>query len=370
MAPHPHSKMPPPAIEGLDPIPVDCAVLIVTYNSAAYVGDLLDSLPAAAGGLSLRTVVVDNRSTDGTVALVRGRPQVPVHRGGRQPRVCGVINLARRHAGPVRMHPERSTPTSSWRLAAIARLAATLRDPSMGVAVPMILDSSGKLELTCRLRFELSLSRAIGDAVFGHHLPSRPGWLSETVRDGERAYGYRHPVDLAGGAAAIISAACDAAVGPWDERFFLYSEEVDYVSPRGRCRFPHRVRTDRTGSTREGGSGSSPALVALQAVDRIRYVAKRGRGSGAFRAAVALHELLRAYDPAHRFALRTVLRRSSLVSVAPRTGLVDLASIRSARRCEAPCSTRCPSEPIPPHTQRRHELELGADPPSRTAIQA
>ena len=68
--------MPPPAIEGVDPIPVDCAVLIVTYNSAAYVGDLLDSLPAAAGGLSLRTVVVDNRSTDGTVALVRGRPEV------------------------------------------------------------------------------------------------------------------------------------------------------------------------------------------------------------------------------------------------------------------------------------------------------
>ena len=297
----------PPATEGAQPSPVDCAVLIVTYNSAAYILDLLDSLPAAARGLTLRTVVVDNGSTDGTLALVRGRPEVRCIESGANLGYAGGINLARRYAGPCAcvlvLNPDLVLEPG-----AIAELAATLRDPAVGVAVPMILDWAGKLVPT--LRREPSLSRAIGDAVLGHHLPRRPGRLSEMVRD-ERAYRYRHSVDWAGGAAAIISAACDAAVGPWDERFFLYSEEVDHAARVRAAGFRVEYVPMARVRHRAGGSGSSAALTALQAVNRIRYVSKRGQGGGMFRAAVVLHELLRASDPAHRFALRTVLRRSS-----------------------------------------------------------
>jgi GT2 family glycosyltransferase len=290
----------------VDHTPVDCAVLVVTYNSAAYVCDLLDSLPAAAAGLSLRAVVVDNGSTDGTVALVRDRPDVQCIEAGANLGYAGGINLARRYAGQCAFAFVLN-PDLVLEAGAIARLAATLRDPAVGVAVPMILDWAGRLEFT--LRREPSLSRAIGDAIFGHRVPHRPGWLSETVRD-ERAYRNPHSVDWAGGAAAMVSAPCDAAVGPWDERFFLYSEEVDYAARVRGAGF--RIEYVPTARIRhhEGGSGSSAALTALMAVNRIRYVAKRGRGSRVFRAAVALHELLRVYDPAHRFALRTVLRRS------------------------------------------------------------
>ena len=279
----------------------------MTYNSAAYILDLLDSLPAAARGLTLRTVVVDNGSTDGTLALVRGRPEVRCIESGANLGYAGGINLARRYAGPCAcvlvLNPDLVLEPG-----AIAELAATLRDPAVGVAVPMILDWAGKLVPT--LRREPSLSRAIGDAVLGHHLPRRPGRLSEMVRD-ERAYRYRHSVDWAGGAAAIISAACDAAVGPWDERFFLYSEEVDHAARVRAAGFRVEYVPMARVRHRAGGSGSSAALTALQAVNRIRYVSKRGQGGGMFRAAVVLHELLRASDPAHRFALRTVLRRSS-----------------------------------------------------------
>jgi GT2 family glycosyltransferase len=298
---------PLPAATGcVDLPPVDCAALVVTYNSAAFVSDLLDSLPAAAGALTLRTVVVDNCSTDETVALVRGRSGVQCVQAGANLGYAGGINLARRYAGPcgcvLVLNPDLILEAG-----AIAELAEALRDPAVGVAVPMILDSAGRLELT--LRREPSLSRAIGDAIFGHHLPHRPPWLSETVWD-KRVYRDRCSVDWAGGAAAMVSAACDSAVGPWDERFFLYSEEVDHAARVRAAGF--RIEYVPTARIRhhEGGSGSSAALTALLAVNRIRYVAKRGRGSGAFRTAVALNELLRAYDPAHRLALRTVLRRS------------------------------------------------------------
>ena len=253
---------------------------------------------------------------------------------------------------------------------AIAELAATLRDPAVGVAVPMILDWAGRLELT--LRREPSLSRAIGDAVFGHHLPRRPGWLSETVRD-ERAYRYRHSVDWAGGAAAIVSAACDAAVGPWDERFFLYSEEVDHAARVRAAGFRIEYVPTARIRHREGGSGSSAALTALLAVNRIRYVAKRGRGGGAFRAAVALHELLRAYDPAHRFALRTVLRRSRWSALPG--GPDSSASLGVPGSDEGPAAPSDHARPIASRSRSRPTRSAGmssssgADPPRRTAVQ-
>jgi GT2 family glycosyltransferase len=285
---------------------VDCAVLVVTYNSVADVGGLLDSLPAAAAGLTLRTVVVDNGSTDGTVELLRGRPDVRLVVAGANLGYAGGINLARGHAGPcdsvLVVNPDLTLAPGT-----IAELAEVLRDPAVGVAVPMILNPDGGLEQS--LRREPSLSRAIGDALLGRRLAWRPHWLSEMVRC-ERAYASQRSVDWATGAAALISAACDAAVGPWDERFFLYSEEVDHAARVRAAGFRIEYVPTARARHRAGGSGSSDALVALMAVNRVRYVAKRGRGAGIFRAVVALHELLRARDPSHRLALRTVLNRS------------------------------------------------------------
>src|SRR3954468_17395489 len=51
----PDGRPPGPEI-GAGPATVDCAVVIVTYNNARDIDGLLDSLPAAADGLTLRTI--------------------------------------------------------------------------------------------------------------------------------------------------------------------------------------------------------------------------------------------------------------------------------------------------------------------------
>ena len=89
-----------------EPGRVDCAVVVVTYNSVRDISALLDSLPAAAAGLRIRTIVVDNGSTDGTVELVRSRPDV----------TCVEVPaiLHRVHDGiPYGPHVDRSR-SSSW----------------------------------------------------------------------------------------------------------------------------------------------------------------------------------------------------------------------------------------------------------------
>lgn len=293
--------------ESSQPGYVDCAVIIVTYNSAGDIGGLLDCLSAAAAGLTLRVIVVDNSSADDTVELVRGYSDVYCIETGANLGYAGGINVGRREAGEFGalavLNPDLVLEPSALR-----EMFVAFDDPAVGMVVPMLLDSNGQLYPS--LRREPTRASALGDALFGHHFAGRPGRLSEIVRD-EREYSYRHPVEWASGAVMLVSALADRMVGEWDERFFLYSEEVDYaarVRAGGlRVEYVPQARAYHRGA----GSGQSPALWALMAVSRVRYFEKRGRSVRTLRAITLLHELLRSADPSHRLALRAVSRRSS-----------------------------------------------------------
>jgi GT2 family glycosyltransferase len=286
---------------------VDCAIVIVTYNSAGYITRLLDSLTAAAAGLTLRVVVVDNGSVDGTAALVRMHSEVCLVEANANLGYAGGINLGRGQAGDFETLAVLN-PDLVLEPGAIRDMFAALADPAVGVVVPRLLNSDGSHYPS--LRREPSLVRAIGDALFGDRLGRRPGWLSECVRT-RVAYERQHPVDWAGGAALMISAGCDRAVGAWDERFFLYMEEVDFCA---RVR-QTGLRIDYVPTAkvwhRGGGSGHSAALTALNAVNRVRYYEKHHTrvASVVFRGIVICHCLVRAGNPGQRSALRTLLRR-------------------------------------------------------------
>jgi len=285
----------------------DCAVVIVTYNSVHCIAGLLESLPAAARGLTVRVVVVDNGSSDDTVRVVRNSPDVTLVEMGTNLGYAGGINVGRRAVGSYSallvLNPDVVLEEGS-----ITRMHAALSDPAVGIVVPTLIDAEGRRFRS--LRREPTLSRAIGEGLLGDHMGGRPSWLSEMVRD-EEAYQIPHPVDWATGAVFLISAACDHMVGDWDERFFLYSEETDYAA-RARA---HGFRVEYLPAARAfhsgGGSGQSSTLIALMAVNRIRYMEKHQGRARAFRAAVILAELARSRDSLHRVALRHLLRRSS-----------------------------------------------------------
>lgn len=292
------------------PDEVDCGIIVVCYNSARHIEKLLDSLPLATGGLRVRCVVIDNNSQDQTMAIVQSRNDVAAIPAGGNIGYAGAINLARARIGPCSslliLNPDLILEPG-----AVVQLHRALDQRDVGVAVPMLLsEDDGSLYFSTRR--EPSLTRALGDALFGTHWPGRSGWLSETIRE---VAAYQQPRDVAwaGGAVMLVSAACDAAIGDWDaERFFLYSEETDFAARARRGGF--RVRYVPAARARhvDGGSGRSPALDALMAVNRVRYYEKYHRrpATSLFRVIVALHHLLRAADPDQRAVLKTLLRRS------------------------------------------------------------
>ncbi len=125
--------------------------------------------------------------------------------------------------------------------------------------------------------------------------------------------------DWAVGAVLLVSSACRAAVGDWDERYFLYCEETDFLR---RVRAAGlRIRYEPAAVVRHigGGSGTSPGLYALCVVDSVRYYRRYHRWlpAGVYAAEIALAQLMRGRRPAARLALRALLRpvvRSTLPS--------------------------------------------------------
>lgn len=286
----------------------DCTVLTVTYRNAATVDAMVAGLRACAADVALRVVVVDNRSDDATLELLRRHDDLVLVDSGGNLGYAGGLNVGREHAGDtgavLYLNPDVELDG-----AAVRRMLTALAEDGVGAVVPRMPGPDG--QFVPSLRREPSLRRALGDALFGERFAARPGTWSEIVHDRAR---YEHPcdVDWAAGAAIMVRRDADARVGPWDERFFLYSEEVDLCARIRALGLRIRYVPDAVARHAGGASGASPALEALMAVNRVRYYEKHhGRLPAlAYRGLVTLHETLRVTrGPGHRAALRAVVDR-------------------------------------------------------------
>ncbi len=237
------------------------AVVVVTYNSEACIGALLDSL---VGSGADPVVVVDNGSTDATVELLQGRNDVLLVRSTNLGYAAGVncgVRTAPDADAYLVLNPDLITHP---RL--VERLEAALTEPGVGLTVPLVLGSDGRRQDS--LRREPSMLRAIGLNWTG----LSP--FSEYVK-GDSQYGYGRDADWALGAAVMFSRACYDAVGPWDESFFLYSEETDFCLRARDAGWRTRLVPDVVVVHDGGGSGRNDTTHVMQVVNRVRLYARR-----------------------------------------------------------------------------------------------
>src|SRR5690242_8954064 len=117
----------------------DLRLVVVTYNSAEALPGLLDSLADGLAGVGrFEIVVVDNGSSDASVAIARGHPcGALVIETGRNAGYAGGINAGCRgmpaHADLIVLNPDvRFGPGS------VQPLLERLRDGRVGVVAPLI----------------------------------------------------------------------------------------------------------------------------------------------------------------------------------------------------------------------------------------
>jgi glycosyltransferase involved in cell wall biosynthesis len=123
-------------------------------------------------------------------------------------------------------------------------------------------------------------------------------------------------VDWATGAVWLVSAECVATIGLLEERYFLYSEETEYMLRAGDAGFAVRYEPEALAVHVGGEQSTSPYLWALSITNRVRMQRElRGRAAAArMWLAVLLNELPRAVvrgaagGATHRAALRALTR--------------------------------------------------------------
>ena len=293
-------------------------VIVVTYHSAAVLPGLLESLDDGLRGVSWQLIIADNASADDSVAIAqRIVPGCRIAQTGRNAGYAAAFNAALRVAAPsdavLILNPDvRLRPGSVARLLARLGGAGPSSEQRVGITVPRILGEDGHVALS--LRREPTVRRALGDALLGQRAGRFPA-LGETVVDRD-AYFRDGTVDWATGAVMLMSRACLDACGPWEERFFLYSEETEFAL-RARDRgFLTTLVADAEVVHIGGESRVSPALWSLLTVNKVRlYGMRHSRPATAlFWSAVFLREASRAVlgHPRSRRALAALVRPARL----------------------------------------------------------
>lgn len=206
------------------PQPVaDVDVVIVTYNSAESLTECLDSVLQALNGVRGRVIVVDNASTDGSVRIARAHPVNPsVIVSDTNQGFGRACNLGFRYgSSPVVLF---LNPDARLAPGALSKLieAVTAHD-RLGAVGPRIDDPRGEVS-AAPAGYEPTLR-----SVLGHLLGlGRIRWVQRYFPPVQLANAaVAADVDWISGGAMVVRRVAFEQVGGFDERFFLYMEDVD-----------------------------------------------------------------------------------------------------------------------------------------------
>ena len=193
--------------------------VVVTHDSAAVIESCLSKLAAAAPTRGLDVRVVDNASRDDSAAVAErllGAGAVIRLRENRG-FAAGVNAVLSGFSGEwlAVLNPDLDVPPG-----ALDRLADALeRWPRAGLAGPRVRRPDGGVERTAGYLPTLARERA--HALFLDRLLGREGRVAHLPpRDG--------PVEWLSGCAWLLRGTAVRAVGPLDEAYFMYFEDVDY----------------------------------------------------------------------------------------------------------------------------------------------
>jgi GT2 family glycosyltransferase len=192
----------------------DVSIIIVSFNARADLERCLGSLHASLAARSREIIVVDNGSSDGSAEAAARSPGVKV--------VCHRDNLGFARATNVGirvstginlllLNSDTVVPSG-----AIERLLEILDlHPDVAVVGPRLVDATGEPEL--------SFGRMIGPLNELRQKSKRQADIDRLTRQ------IQYP-DWVSGACLLVRRADAYAVGLLDERYFMYTEDVDFCA--------------------------------------------------------------------------------------------------------------------------------------------
>jgi GT2 family glycosyltransferase len=201
------------------------SIVIVSFNARTDLENCLMSLASAAPSIAHDITVVDNASPDGSAQAVRARfPAVRVIALDRN-----VGFAAGNNAGIKATTGDRILLLNSdtiVRPGAIDRLVVRLdAHPDAAVAGPHLVDISGRTEISWGSM--MTPFTEMKQKWIGRLYERRFGPMERRI---SRLAATERYVDWVSGACLLVHRRDAEAVGLLDERFFLYTEDVDFCA--------------------------------------------------------------------------------------------------------------------------------------------
>ena len=197
------------------------SIVIVSFNARADLDRCLASIEAAPPATSFEILVVDNQSTDGSADEAKRRPAVRLVEMGANVGFSRATNAGiRASTGRLLLLLNSDTVIPPG---AIDALVTTLDShPEVAVVGPRLVNERGQAELSFGSMLspfnELRRKRQTQESIERlTRTPRSPDWVS--------------------GACLMVRRADAEAVGLLDERYFMYTEDVDFcasIRERGR----------------------------------------------------------------------------------------------------------------------------------------
>lgn len=202
------------------------SAVIVTYNSELDIDSCLSAFASTDTGLVGEVIVVDNASVDDTLAIVGRHPDVKLIRRGRNDGFAAAVNqgIASSSTDYVLILNPDVVVTAH----AVSALMSTLERNNEYAAVGCrMIFPDGRQQLSAR-PFP-TIAAFVKRAFFTNSFANRLNRSSQL--DGNRNLvesSQLRQVDWILGGCMMIRRSAYTSIGPLDERYFLYYEEIDW----------------------------------------------------------------------------------------------------------------------------------------------
>ncbi len=199
----------------------DISIIIVSYNCLESLRKCLDSI-AELTGASVETIVVDNDSRDGTNDYLRNDDRTTAIVSEKNLGFGAAVNLGAKQAHGrylFILNPDTILPQDC-----LARFLDFVKlHPDFGLISPALLHPNGELQISAR---EFPSRR---DLIFGRGSPLFRLGLVKEADAGYLSVTGEEPVEVpaVSATAVLINANLFDDVGGFDERFFMYMEDLD-----------------------------------------------------------------------------------------------------------------------------------------------
>lgn len=264
---------------------------IVSWNTATLLDRCLAALPAALAGTAYEVVVVDNDSADASASVATGHAGVRLIRNPANVGYGRAMNQALAGADAqvlVALNPDTEAPARS-----LARLVERLMDdPGVGLVGPCLVDDRGVAQYTARRFPSLAVAGAACLLPVRYHggALGRRLLLEAAPQPGSPA-----DVDWVIGAVHVIRASALRDRRPYDERWFMYVEDIElcwWLAARGwRRRLEADIVVPHLGNASGSQAWSDPGAYDERCFDAVYDWHQRDVGRGRTRALAAINAL-------------------------------------------------------------------------------